>query len=277
MIYAFSDCTLDLKLFELRRAGVARPLEPQVFDLLRYLIENRERVVTKEDLFETIWKGRIMSDATLSSRIKAARQAIGDSGSAQALIQTLHGRGFRFVGAVTITKPVAVPTEAALNAPLAPTSDAKADDFASSVLPPAERKRITVLVARITRPDGSIPDSDPEAGLESTHPAMRAVAEAVKLHGGVSTHLWEDGLTALFGASVAHEHHVMRACNAAIAIRSAVTARSDGVLAARIGLHCGEVVFRTLVDGGATRRDAVGPALVVAARLAERATPGEIT
>lgn len=137
MIYAFSDCTLDLKLFELRRAGVVRPLEPQVFDLLRYLIENRERVVTKEDLFETIWKGRIISDATLSSRIKAARQAIGDSGSAQALIQTLHGRGFRFVGSVTTTKPFAVPTEGDLRAPLAPTSDAKADHVVPPVLPPA--------------------------------------------------------------------------------------------------------------------------------------------
>ena len=101
-IYAFADCELDCGRYELRRGGAALPVEPQVFDVLRLLIERRERVVTKDELFAAIWKGRIVSDATLSSRIKAARQAIGDSGESQALIQTLHRRGFRFVGAITV-------------------------------------------------------------------------------------------------------------------------------------------------------------------------------
>jgi DNA-binding winged helix-turn-helix (wHTH) protein/predicted ATPase len=279
MIYAFSDCTLDLELFELRRAGVTRPLEPQVFDLLRYLIENRERVVTKEDLFEAIWKGRIVSDSTLSSRIKAARQAIGDSGSVQALIQTLHGRGFRFVGTVTAAKPDLVPADGDLKAAFSPPADARAVNVVP-LMPaarmPAERKQITVLVARIVWRDGSIVASDPEVALERIDPAICAATETVTRHGGVPTLLSGDALTALFGAPVAHEHHVMRACMTAIAIRDAVSARSGGLLSARIGLHSGEVVFRTVVDGGATRPDAVGPALVIAARLAERAALGEI-
>jgi len=101
MIYAFEEYELDTELFELRRRGCPQPVEPQVFDLIRYLIEHRDRVVTRDELFDAVWAGRIVSDATLSSRIKAARRAIGDDGGSQHLIRTLHGRGFRFTGAVT--------------------------------------------------------------------------------------------------------------------------------------------------------------------------------
>lgn len=100
MIYRFGDFELDTELFELRRQGVVQPVEPQVFDLLRVLIERRERRVTKDELYEAVWQGRIVSEATLTSRIKAARQAIGDSGQAQQAIRTLRGRGFRFVAPV---------------------------------------------------------------------------------------------------------------------------------------------------------------------------------
>jgi DNA-binding winged helix-turn-helix (wHTH) protein/tetratricopeptide (TPR) repeat protein len=100
LIYRFADCDLDTARFELRRAGVLQPLEPQVFDVLRYLVEHRERLVTKDELLEKVWEGRFVSEAALSSRMKAVRQAIGDSGSAQSLIRTTRGRGFRFVGGV---------------------------------------------------------------------------------------------------------------------------------------------------------------------------------
>ncbi len=96
MIYRFGDYSLDMTAFELRRDGEAIPVEPQVFSLLAHLIENRERVVSKDDLIETVWGGRIVSDATLSSRISSARKAVGDSGAAQAVIRTIPRRGFRF-------------------------------------------------------------------------------------------------------------------------------------------------------------------------------------
>ena len=85
MVYAFGDYRLDIGARELRRADetVVR-LEPQVFALLRLLIENRERVVTRDEIIEQIWQGRIISDAALSSRVKSARQAIGDDGGRQA-------------------------------------------------------------------------------------------------------------------------------------------------------------------------------------------------
>jgi TolB-like protein/Tfp pilus assembly protein PilF len=100
MQIAFADCEMDLRRQELRRAGQVVHTEPQVFDLLLLLVRNRDRVVSKDELFGTIWNGRIVSEAALSSRINAARKAIGDDGDRQLLIRTIHKRGFRFVGEV---------------------------------------------------------------------------------------------------------------------------------------------------------------------------------
>ena len=100
MIYAFDGYELDTRLYELRKDGLPRSVERQVFDVLAYLVEHRDRVVTKAELFDEVWGSRFISDATLSSRIMAARRAIGDSGKEQRLIRTVQGRGFRFNGEV---------------------------------------------------------------------------------------------------------------------------------------------------------------------------------
>jgi TolB-like protein/Flp pilus assembly protein TadD len=100
MRYRIGNCSIDPVAYEVRREGSLVPAEPQVFELLVMLIEHRDRVVTKDEIVERVWKGRIVSDATLNSRIRAARQVLGDDGAAQKLIRTVYGRGFRFVGAV---------------------------------------------------------------------------------------------------------------------------------------------------------------------------------
>src|SRR5918996_2976926 len=100
MIYAFEDHELDLQRYELRYAGKLIKLEPQVFNILVYLIQHRDRVVTKEEILEQLWPGRFVSEATLTSRLMAARRAVGDRGREQRLIQTVHGRGYRFIAAV---------------------------------------------------------------------------------------------------------------------------------------------------------------------------------
>ena len=87
--------------------GVPVSVEPQVFDILAFLIEQRERVVSRDELIETIWQGRIISDAALSSRIRDVRTVLGDTGAQQAFIKTLHGRGFRFVGNLLAAEDVA--------------------------------------------------------------------------------------------------------------------------------------------------------------------------
>ncbi|HEY5131500.1 MAG TPA: winged helix-turn-helix domain-containing protein, partial [Bradyrhizobium sp.] len=100
MQFLFEDHTLDTGRRELRRGSEPIAVEPQVFDLLVYLVQNRDRVVSKDDLIASIWGGRIVSESTLTSRINAARKAVGDSGEDQKLIRTVSRKGLRFVGDV---------------------------------------------------------------------------------------------------------------------------------------------------------------------------------
>jgi TolB-like protein len=98
--YLFDDYCLDTDVRELRRGERTVPVAPQVFDLLNYLIENRDRVVTKDELIGAVWGGRVVSDSALTTRINAVRAAIGDSGGEQRIIKTLPRKGVRFIAAV---------------------------------------------------------------------------------------------------------------------------------------------------------------------------------
>ena len=100
MRYFFEDFALDIERRELRHSDALVALEPQVFDLLAYLVQHRHRVATKDDLISAIWQGRLVSDSALTTRLNAVRGALGDSGDDQRLVRTLRGRGIRFVGEV---------------------------------------------------------------------------------------------------------------------------------------------------------------------------------
>jgi TolB-like protein len=135
MIVNFGDCEIDVERRELKRANAPVHVEPQVFDLIDYLVRNRDRVVSKDDLIASIWGGRIVSDSTLTSRINAARKAIGDSGEEQRLIRTIARKGLRFVGEVHPQ-----------------SDDARAADWAAphtaiagAAVSPPERRSIAVL------------------------------------------------------------------------------------------------------------------------------------
>ena len=91
MILCFGEYELDTAAVELRCNRISVPVEPQVFRVLALLLEQRERMVSREELIEQVWGGRFISDTAVSSRIKGARRAIGDDGKAQALIRTIHG------------------------------------------------------------------------------------------------------------------------------------------------------------------------------------------
>jgi pimeloyl-ACP methyl ester carboxylesterase/DNA-binding winged helix-turn-helix (wHTH) protein len=120
VLFRFGEYSLDTDRRELARSGNLVAVEPQVFDLLVYLISNRERVVSKDDLLAGVWGGRIVSESTLTSRINAARRAVGDSGAEQTMIRTVARKGLRFVGAVSesagqtferVARPGRVPPE----------------------------------------------------------------------------------------------------------------------------------------------------------------------
>ena len=116
MQFLFGDHTLDDDRRELLRGSEPIAVEPQVFDLLIYLVQNRDRVVSKDDLIASVWGGRVVSDSTLTSRINAARKAVGDSGVKQKLIRTIARKGLRFVGDVHI-RPMGLEPTAEIHEP----------------------------------------------------------------------------------------------------------------------------------------------------------------
>lgn len=100
MIYCFADCELHERLYQLHRNGVPVPLEPKVFDVLVYLLQHRDRVVSKDELLDKLWPGQVVGENALTRCIRAARLAVGDDRTKQSVIETQHGRGYRFIGEV---------------------------------------------------------------------------------------------------------------------------------------------------------------------------------
>src|SRR5262245_40627236 len=179
--FRFADFEIDLARQELRLAGTNVHIEPQVFDLLVHLIRNRDRIVSKDELFDVIWQGRIVSEATLNSRISAARRALGDSGSDQSFIRTLHKRGFRFVGEIDEGDPapatlVPIKTLAALAAAEA-TAPAVSPDQPSP-LPP--------------QPSTAAPDEDGFADRLAAAPSRPALADRASEEVAVHARLDDD-------------------------------------------------------------------------------------
>lgn len=139
MQYLFSDHTLDTDRRELRRGSELIAVEPQVFDLLVYLVQNRDRVVSRDDLIASVWGGRIVSDSTLTSRINAARKAVRDSGEEQRVIRTIARKGIRLVCAVRTQPSGSEPARAA-----APSPD-EVHEQSRPALPLPDRPAIAVL------------------------------------------------------------------------------------------------------------------------------------
>lgn len=139
MRYRFADCVLDTDKRELTRGDKPVQVGPLPFDLLTFLIRNRDRVVTKEDLLKDIWSGRTVSDSTLISHLKAARVAIGDSGEEQSLIRTLNRKGFRFIGDVEAIADPDAPADQppAVSADEAAASRVREQPVALPTAPPA--------------------------------------------------------------------------------------------------------------------------------------------
>ncbi|MEX0827516.1 MAG: winged helix-turn-helix domain-containing protein, partial [Haliea sp.] len=140
MIWRFGNFRLDPDGFELARDGETAQLEPQVLALLIHLVRHRERMVTKDEIVQAVWNGRAVSDASIASRIRSARQAVDDDGERQTIIRTIHGRGFRFVADVTETLP----------APLEAVAPQVGPDT-------AERSRVSIAVLPF-HPLGLAPD-----------------------------------------------------------------------------------------------------------------------
>jgi DNA-binding winged helix-turn-helix (wHTH) protein/predicted ATPase len=282
MRFRFEGYLLDADRRELTLHGALVPVEPQVFDLLLHLIENRHRVVSKDDLLEAVWEGRIVSESTLTSRINAARRAIGDSGAKQEMLRTVARKGFRFVAAVTEGSepptPAPPPARPAADAPQ-PADGGRprpADQPRSPQLAVVDRTRrqVSVLAAEIVTPFQDLEAEDPEAGSAVIGPLMQTARREVERCGGIVLSSTDASLVGIFGAGRATEDHALQACRAALAIKTAVEGAEQGPKQAHvrlsIGLDSGATVLRPVATGGTLQVETQGAVVRTARQLAQR-------
>ena len=161
MVFRFGDHVLDIERRELRRGVEPVALEPQVFDLLVYLVRSRHRVVSKDDLIDGVWGGRIVSDSALTTRLNAVRKAVNDSGAEQRLIRTVPRRGVRFIGEVSEDGEPAARVEAAPAAtgpPIAPRLSIVVLPFANLSNDPEQQYFADGIAGDLTTDLSRIPD-----------------------------------------------------------------------------------------------------------------------
>jgi adenylate cyclase len=154
VVLAFGHYRLDIERRELRRGAELVDLEPKAFDLLAFLVQHRDRVVSKDDLLEAIWHGRIVSESALTTRINAVRRALGDDGTAQGLIRTVTRKGVRFVGEVTQLSDRALPDKPSIavlpfqNLSGDPEQDYFADGMVEEITTAIARSSWLLVIAR---------------------------------------------------------------------------------------------------------------------------------
>ena len=251
MPLVFGDYTLDIDRRELSRGGERVALAPQVFDLLVYIVRNRDHVVSKDDLIEAVWDGRIVSESAVTTRLNALRNAIGDSGAEQRLIRTVSRRGVRFVGEVREENGLPIAAALTSEPPRARTST----------------RRLAAILAADVAGYSRLIGVDKEGTL-SRLKGLRAevVDPKISEHHGRIVKTTGDGLLVEF-ASVVDALRCATEIQAAMA-ESNAPLPADKRIDLRIGINMGEIVVE---DG-----EIFGDGVNVAARLEGLAEPGGI-
>src|SRR5262249_35647599 len=190
MRYTFGDYTLDTHQYALCHAGIPLKLQPKVFDLLAYLIQHHDRVVTRQELFDTLWPAQYVSEDALERIVVLARRAVGDSGRAQRVLQTVHGRGYRCVAPIEEYSP-ALPGDALLTAP--PRAHAAAASPAVPHPVDAERKQVTVLSCALSSVVTQAEGVDPETLYAMRQRLFTLAQQAVQRYEGTIQHFVDYG------------------------------------------------------------------------------------
>jgi class 3 adenylate cyclase/DNA-binding winged helix-turn-helix (wHTH) protein/tetratricopeptide (TPR) repeat protein len=297
MRYVFDGYILDPQRYELSHQGNAIKLRPKVFEVLEYLIRHRDRVVSKDELLAHLWPQQFIADGTLNACLMAVRKAIGDNGQAQLRIQTLHGRGYRFVAAVEEQEherpggtpgtaehagPGAAAPPPEQSTPLAaseppPTTHAipsaspsprQASTSSAFCIPDQEHKQVTVLCGGLTDAAALAMRLDAEAMHHHMQGFLGCAQTVVERYGGSIVQYGADGFMALFGAPMAHEDHARRAVLAAFALQQELQGQQGAErLAVSIGVQSGPVVVGRLARGAQQLYTAIGDTVHVATSL----------
>jgi len=281
VIYHFERHSLDTETRELRRENTLVDLEPQVFDLLQFLIRNRARVVSKDDLVAQVWKGRIVSDSTLSSRVTAVRQAVGDSGKDQRLIRTFARKGLRFVGDVREQAESAA-SGAAKFVPGASAGEARPSSSKGAGPDAAERRQLTIVACEVVEAAALATHLDPEDLRDVMSRCLAILEGSIERHGGRVAHGTDRGVLGYFGYPQAHEDDAERAVRAGLEMVRLIGAlQFEGSLDrlhARVGIATGVVVVGNLNGSAeATERGVIGESPQLATRLQASGVPGTVT
>jgi class 3 adenylate cyclase/predicted ATPase len=292
--FTFGEYFLDVDRRELRCGRALVRLAPQVFDLLLYLLRNRDRVVTKDDLLEAVWGGRIVSESALTTRINAARKAIGDSGEEQKLIRTLPRRGFRFIGRVgegdrvfeaqqQTTVGVSGAVDRAIESAGLDQSEElserrQASDARLPIAISAERRQLTVMSCNLAGAAALASRLDPEDLRDLFAAYWHALAEtAGRFEGFVAKHSG-GGISIYFGYPRAHEDDAERAIRCGLAVAETFLRHRPGAeLPTRVGIATGMVIVDEPTDSEFSEElRVVGEAPSLAARLQELAAPNSL-
>jgi predicted ATPase/class 3 adenylate cyclase/DNA-binding winged helix-turn-helix (wHTH) protein len=303
MIYRFRDYTLDEGRRELWRTGQLVAVEPKVFQVLLYLLQHHERMVSKEELLEQCWPEAFVSEAALTRCLSKLRKAVQTDGTAPPLIKTLHGHGYRFVADVTLLPPAL--SEADASPDILPTPASAASPPVGSLAPAvppgepqrrlelptppretlaaAERRQLTVLCCDLVGSTALADSLDPEDLPEVMAPYHATCAEVIQRYGGHIAQYLGDGLLVYFGYPAAHEDDAQRAVHAGLDLFSALEdlnrrlVRPSSIrLRARVGIHTGLVVVGE-VDGGPEHGQlALGVTPTIAAQIHTMAAPERV-
>jgi class 3 adenylate cyclase/tetratricopeptide (TPR) repeat protein len=275
MLYFFEDFVLDPDRRELRRGNAVVAVQPQVFDLLEYLITNRDRVVSKDDILQAVWGGRIVSESALTTRINAMRTAVGDNGDQQRLIRTFPRKGIRFVGVV---RERARPLDEATAAPAVVDTETPERTAAyCNEAAPAERRQLTIASCELLL--GAVAATmDPEDLSEIVEGYHRCVAETIRRYNGLVAHAYGNTAVVYFGYPQAHEDDPERAVRATLELVAAVAAlQTRTPLQTRVGIATGLVVVGNITDvGGTQQRGIIGETPNLASRLQAIAEPDTV-
>lgn len=232
MRLSFETFCLDVERRELSDGSKAVPIARKAFAVLLYLIENRDRMVPKDELLNAFWPPSI-SEGVLQTTIHQVRRTLGDDGRAQRFVRTYHGQGFRFIATVSVDAPVAASGSTAPSGARAPP-EMPAGAF-------EERRLATVLACRLSSLEHHSEAEDMESGGDPHGPFLLAGRRTVETNGGTVLHRMPDGFTAVFGAARGLEGTTRHAIECAQALAGSVEARDlrQGGLAVGFGLEVG--------------------------------------